>query len=292
MIKKYLKKLYILIPFKKQIFSGIKKTGKVPERIYRHLTFKGAFKVVIDKGRSFKLRHYGFVLENEIFWEGLTGKWEKESIELWIKLCKDANIVFDIGANTGVYSLVAQTINPQATIYAFEPLKTICDKLIANNRLNNYSITCCEIALSDHDGKAAIYKVNSDHTYEATLNKVFEGKLADARAIEVEIVTAKTFIEQNGITNIDLIKIDVETHEPEVLEGFGEYLLKFKPTILIELITDYVVEGVIPVVKDLGYLFFNIDEKKGIQLTETLNISDSYNYLFCTREKAEQLKLI
>ena len=88
------------------------------------------------------------------------------------------------------------------------------------------------------------------------------------------------------------MKIDVETHEPEVIEGFGEYLSLFKPAILIELITEDVVAGVMPYFEKSGYLFFNIDEKLGIRKVDSVGISDSYNYLFCSEEKAKQLNLI
>lgn len=291
-MRKVLKKLYVALPFKQQLFTLLKKVWRVPERIYRHLSFNGVFKVKVDKNHSFKLRHYGFVLENEIFWEGLTGHWEKESLELWIKLCRQSNIIFDIGANTGVYSLVAKSLNPGAQVYAFEPVNTIFTKLEANARLNNLDIHCHEMGLSNMDGKMAIYKVNSDHLYEATLNKIFEAKVEGERRIDVEVLTLKTFIETHRIPRIDLMKIDVETHEPEVLEGLAEYLDRFKPVILIELITDYVVAGVMPHFANLDYLYFNIDDKNGVHKVDKVDISASHNYLFCLAEQAKSLNLI
>ena len=38
------------------------------------------------------------------------------------------------------------------------------------------------------------------------------------------------------------MKIDVETHEPAVLKGMGEYLRSFRPTMLIELLNDEVAQ--------------------------------------------------
>jgi FkbM family methyltransferase len=292
MFRKSLKNIYNLIPFKKYWFLVLKKIWKVPERIYKHLSFKGIFKVSIDKKRSFKLMHYGFQLENEIFWEGLRGHWEKESMSLWMKFCKNSGIIIDVGANTGVYSLVAQSVNPDATVYAFEPVKTIYEKLCFNNKLNNYSIQCFEAGLSNVNGKKAIFNVNADHTYEATLNKIFEGNVTGEKKLEVDVLTLKSFIEAKGLKSIDLIKIDVETHEPEVIEGLGEYLTRFKPVILIELITDYVVAGVMPFFEKSDYLYFNIDEKKGFKRVESVGISNSYNYLFCTADKAREFNLV
>ena len=53
------------------------------------------------------MNHFGLELENELFWAGLEGGWEKTSMSLWIKLVKASVVVLDIGANTGLNALVA-----------------------------------------------------------------------------------------------------------------------------------------------------------------------------------------
>ncbi|MDP9230332.1 MAG: methyltransferase, partial [Bacteroidota bacterium] len=98
-MKLILKKIYKAVPFKKQFFSIIKSFIRLPEKVYRHLSFTGIFKVKV-KESSFLMYHHGFQIENDIFWSGLTGGWEKESIKLWIELSKRSKIIFDLGANT------------------------------------------------------------------------------------------------------------------------------------------------------------------------------------------------
>ena len=92
--------------------------------------------------------------------------------------------------------------------------------------------------------------------------------------------------------NIDLLKIDVETHEPEVLKGLGGYLQKFIPAMLIEVLDDETGQKINKIVEGLGYLYFNNDENKGIRRVQKIEHSDYYNYLICTKEKAIGLKLI
>jgi len=94
-----------------------------------------------------------------------------------------------------------------------------------------------------------------------------------------------------SLDHIDLIKIDVEQHEPQVLAGFKQHLAAFKPTLLIEILTNSVAEQVYESVKDLGYLYYNIDETKGVRRTERLEKSDYYNYLLCSPETAQMLGL-
>jgi FkbM family methyltransferase len=149
------------------------------------------------------------------------------------ELCKISDIIFDIGSNTGIYSLLAQTINSKAKVFAFEPVKRIYDKLLKNINLNQYHIETFEIAISNYSGKATIYDTESEHSYTVTLNK--NSLQNSVRVIPVEIITKTldNFINENKLGKIDLIKIDVETHEPEVLEGFSGNISLMRPTILI-----------------------------------------------------------
>ena len=98
------------------------------------------------------------------------------------------------------------------------------------------------------------------------------------------------------------MKIDVETHEPEVFEGFQKYLKDFKPTLLVEIIRDRVASSLEKQFSDLGYIFFYINEPFGgvdseqegeiYQKVDTLIGGFFGNYLICSPEKAKELDLI
>ena len=87
------------------------------------------------------------------------------------------------------------------------------------------------------------------------------------------------------------MKIDVETHEVEVLQGMGKYLDLFRPAMLIEILNDEVGAGVEEMVKDKGYLYFNIDENAGLKKVDHIYKSDYYNYLLCDADTAKYLDL-
>ncbi len=292
-MKKFLKKVYSFIPFKKQIFQTIRLFWIPPHSVYKHFHFTGTIKVKADRSTSFYMHHYGTEIENDFFWKGLTGGWERRSMKCWLDLSRDSKIIFDIGANTGVYSLAAKAINPASAVYAFEPLQQMFKKLKYNNDLNKYDITCIERAASDKNGKALIYETGTDHIAAASLNAETRqyGKL-DVET-EIEAVTLDAFIEANGIEKIDLIKIDVECHEPNVLEGYRKYLPLHRPDFLIEVLTDDVGQKVERLFEGLDYHYFNIDDKKGtIRKTDRIFKSDYFNYLVCQEKTAKQLKLI
>lgn len=289
-MKKLLKALYNYVPFKQTLFSLLKLCWKPSEAIYKHLHFRGIIKVVVENSRTFKIRHYGFQIENEIFWEGLTGGWEKVSIGIWIKLCKRSEVIFDIGANTGVYALIAKTINPNARVYAFEPVKRVFEKLQENILLNKFDITAIDKAVSNNDGVASIFDSNAEHVYSVTVNKNMTTDV-NAKETKIETITLNSLIKNQELKKVDLIKIDVETHEPEVLEGFSDYLATFKPVLLIEILTDEIGEQVSKIVAGLDYLYFNINEKGDVRQTSKISQSDYFNYLLCDKKTAQELQL-
>lgn len=290
-IKKWVKKSYAIIPFKKQIFLALRKLYIPKKSVTSHLYFKGVFKVKCEE-RSFKIMHYGYQVENLIFWHGLEKGFEEDSIKLWMKLCKEANVIFDIGANTGLYSLVAKAINPAAKVYAFDPVRRIADKLRYNISLNNWDIEVIEKAVSNTDGSAIIYDHNIEHVYSATLNENFTFSERGSVETEIETIKLDTFISKHNISGVDLIKLDIETYEPQALEGFSNYLQLFKPSILIEILNDEVAIKVFELVKNLGYLYYNIDERGSIKQQDMITKSEHTNFLFVRPDTAQQLGLV
>ena len=273
-MKKIIRSVYNIIPFKKEFYGVLKIFWNPRESIYKHLHFKSPFTVRIDDTKKFKI-YNGTIIENEIFWKGLTGKWEKESMKLWLKLCEDSNTIFDIGANNGVYALAAKTVNPLSRVYAFEPHPLFFEMLQNNARLNHFDISCHRKAVSAVDGNVSI-----------------EDYSGNSKSIAVESITLDSFIEQNQIGKIDLMKIDVETFEPQVMEGFRKFFSQFKPTLIIEILNEHVAQIIFDVVSPHHYLYFNIDEAGGIRQIEKIERSDYYNYLLCNKETAIKLGLI
>lgn len=257
------KKIYSWLPFKKELFNIIK-CFNIPNSIFKHLAFKGEFTVKIRKNCSFKMFHYGYQLENELFWKGLKG-WEKESIACWLHEAENSNTIFDIGANTGIYSLLAKAININAEVYAFEPVERVYEKLNKNIQINLFNIKTYPIAISNKTGTSEIWDFKFEHEYAASLIKP-ENNSDIYTSYKVPITSLDDFIEKNRISKIDLIKIDVETYEPHVLEGYSKYFSVHKPTLLIEVLYDHIGEQIQSFIEKSGvnYDYYFIDEEKGL----------------------------
>ncbi|OQA00073.1 MAG: 2-O-methyltransferase NoeI [Bacteroidetes bacterium ADurb.Bin408] len=161
---------------------------------------------------------------------------EKEETRFWKSLVKENDIILDIGANIGYYSLMASKRIKGGKIYAFEPVNQTYAKLIKNIELNNFqNIVPVNKAVSNKEDTIEIYVANNKNTGTSSItNHIhFCGEKQKAVAITID-----SFVNENKLPKIDLIKIDVEGAESLVIEGMQESLAKFNPYILIELIDE------------------------------------------------------
>ncbi len=282
--------LYRAIPAKNAIFSLMRSMTSPPYDVYKNLRFKGIVRVKID-GSSFKINtDYDKYIETKLFWKGINADYERMSFDLWISLSKKSKVILDVGANTGIYSLISKTVNPNAQVYGFEPMPDVYQQFFANEKLNNFGIHCLDLAASNQDGTADIYTNPTEQLYTSTLNS--ENTVENSIKTTIKTITLKTWIEQNNIKNIDLMKVDVESFEPQVMEGMGEYLKLMRPTMLMEILSNEVGEAVEKQLEDCDYLFFNLDEKtKPVQVPH-LNAEGYLNHLICSKETAQELGIL
>jgi FkbM family methyltransferase len=133
--------------------------------------------------------------------------------------------VMDIGANIGVWSLAYSTfIN--GTIYAFEPQPKIYNCLRKSIRINNCTnIIPYNLALSD---------INCNYLME--VNYDIKSNFGGACISKHGTLEVKSQIGDDlDLSVVGFIKIDVEGHELEVINGLKNTIQRNKPIILIEI---------------------------------------------------------
>jgi FkbM family methyltransferase len=141
----------------------------------------------------------------------------------WVRQILQPGAVFvDVGANIGYFTLLAASrIGPSGRVLAFEPSTWACRRLrqtVASNKLTQVEVL--PIGLSDHVGVMPLY-ITPDELRNHTPSMV-EG---EHKAVEkVSVRTLSGCLQDAGITALDLLKIDVEGHEPAVLRGGLEWL--------------------------------------------------------------------
>lgn len=280
-------RLYKKLPFKKQICTILKTLNIKINKFYKDFRFEGVFKIRVESNLIFLMNNYGGNIENETFWKGLFTTFEKEVGWLWKDICKKSNVIFDIGANTGIYSLTAKTVNQSSKIFAFEPSNNTFHKLKYNIVLNKYDIDCFQIALSNCNGKHTLYdSFDTNQTSASMSNKMHKmWENFELNAYEIETQTLDYFVQKNNVTTIDLIKLDVEMFEPEVIEGFSQEILNLKPIIFIEILSAEVGDKLMNLLKN-HFAYYHLDEKYSIIKKAKLEpIAYKWNYIICPNEK-------
>ncbi|MDQ3100589.1 MAG: FkbM family methyltransferase, partial [Bacteroidota bacterium] len=219
--------------------------------------------------------------------------WEKISLRLWEQLAQRSDVIFDIGANTGIYSLIAGTVNRKATIIAVEPIQRVYKKLVHNIGLNGLNITPLNVAISDHDGTAPIYdQVESEHVLAVSLQPGWNQPHIKTTAVEVSIRTVASIMEELSLPRVDLLKIDVEGHELSVLNGFKQIIEQDQPSMLLELLSPESAETASALIARVNYVFYSIDERTWPpEQVDRLEKSRYHNVLICLPEVARKIGL-
>jgi len=280
-IRSLLKQAYARMPLKRPVLEVVRRTMRLPRRLTGHLSFRGTFTVEIDRSHHFRLEHWGYLVENDLFWNGFGKGYEATSLQVWRKLAPHAKVILDVGANTGVYTLVACCVNPTASVTALEPVDRVFRRLQRNIELNGYKVTLEKLAASDANGTATIYDLSSDHEYTASLDQIMSAGCRGVIEYAVPTKRLDDVLSAAGLRNVDLVKIDVEQFEPQVLRGMGPFLSNSKPALLIEILNDKVASAVNELTSNLGYNFFRIVEQRGLLRTTCIEASEleERNYL-------------
>jgi FkbM family methyltransferase len=271
-IKKIYRVLYKVLPFKQQVFSYIKPMVKLKPWLYKKLHFVGVFKVEIDNLHSFYMQHYGsgFEMETDHFWMGSHAN-EPYSIKAWLYFTKKTDLILDIGANTGTYSLLSAALKTNTVIHAFEPNPTIFNLLKSNIILNNFSIHVHEVAVSNCKGDVFLYINDQANDYKASVIASKGSKSIEVKSINIDSLEFKS--------NYTLIKLDIEGNEPLALEGMRQLLSESEVVILMEVLTEKSADELNQILSTNTYDFFNVDEVHGYKQTKRIEKSTGNNIL-------------
>lgn len=173
----------------------------------------------------------------------------------------------DVGANIGSNSLVmADAVGSKGQIIAIEPVPNLQSKILANVELNRLSnVELVPAAASDRSGMLDLFLPKENAPNKAQSSVIHHKHLGDR--ISVECTSVDQIVEDSNWTSLRLIKIDVEGHEPAVLDGSCRSLEEFAPYVLFEFEPDYMhsptpwsdVQSRFP--KSKGYKFYELRAK-------------------------------
>lgn len=166
----------------------------------------------------------------------MSGVFERNELDFFEIACSAGATVFDVGANIGLYSVIAaQRISSSGRVYAFEPVLENLAFLRNNLELNGVSdrVEVQETAVGEVDGELEIFLSNRQiGTHSAAKESI--GKGASVKSVKVPMRSIDAFVASHGISRIDVVKIDVEGYDGQVLQGALQTLRQHKPVLFIE----------------------------------------------------------
>ena len=166
-------------------------------------------------------------------------KYEPYETELILRQAKSGDVVVDVGANIGYYTvLLANKVGPNGKVYAFEPDSTnfeILKKNIEANKLEN--VVMVNAAVSNKNGVSYLYKSKENYGDHKLIKNPLVDKstssLKKGGSLREKIKTVKL---DDYLKNqkVNLMKVDTQGWEPAVFEGAKKIIEKNKPIIFFE----------------------------------------------------------
>jgi FkbM family methyltransferase len=154
------------------------------------------------------------------FW---LGYWELPNQKRFASCLKPGDVVYDIGAHVGLYTLLSSDrVGPTGHVYAFEPFPRNAEYLRNHIKLNHFkNCTVIEGAVSE--------RVGSLHFEPTDLNAA--GHLSESGSLEVTTTSIDDFSSSARPPNA--IKINAEGAEMDVLTGGRQTITKYRPLVFL-----------------------------------------------------------
>jgi FkbM family methyltransferase len=148
-------------------------------------------------------------------------------------LPKAGDIIFDVGAGEGFYSILMKQMNPEITVYAFEPFSDVAVLMGEHFKINEITgVKVVNKALFDCDASGYyVFRHDYGNGY-VSLQKPDIGKDSELDVFQSDFIRLGTFVSQNNIKTINILKIDVEGAELGVLKGAGKFLNRVEKIVL------------------------------------------------------------
>lgn len=216
---------------------------------------------------------------------------EESDLQFFLELSRMSRVVVDVGANTGIYTIVSAKGNANATVLAIEPNHANCTRLRTNISLNGLTnVKVVEKALGDVNTTVDFFVPSSGQIIDTSSvlrsfsESTYSGEGINWKAARVQQVTFDGLMDELGVDTVDLIKIDVEGYEIQLFEGARKFFGKCKPLILCEIFIDDARKNYFDLVlKQFGYTPYVILSSGLIRLDDGLVPSfGGLNYFFAT----------
>ena len=143
---------------------------------------------------------------------------------------RDGDVILDIGANIGLFSIWIARRAPGASVLAFEPFVENCEAMRRNLAGWQHQVQVRNVAIGATHGRGAIIDGGArslDHRLAASPDESLSGP-------SVDIITLDEAIRLSGAERADFVKIDIEGGELDVFEASDPSVLSKVKRLAIE----------------------------------------------------------
>jgi FkbM family methyltransferase len=222
-------------------------------RLARRRLARRDFPVVVGRGALIEPQ-----FEDWIVRYGFEGKHRRDpAFRFAFSLLRPGDTAFDVGANIGLWSLIAaRRVGAAGRIWAFEAIPSTAGRLERNRALSGSppQLVIENLAASDSNGTITIHETGPANSAGATLRPIEGG-----RPLTVRSTSLDTYWRGLGEPNLRLLKVDTEGAEYKVLTGAIELLGATNPVVIFECDEQFLSEAgatatdVFQLLADCGY---------------------------------------
>ncbi|MEA3493985.1 MAG: FkbM family methyltransferase [Candidatus Margulisiibacteriota bacterium] len=215
---------------------------------------------------------------------------ETEENKMILQLIQPGDVVFDIGANIGWYTISILLARKGTSVYSFEPIKSSYQYLLKNMELNNQKTEkAYNIGLSDENNMIDFF-FDIKCATASSLANLREDKCTVKETCEVKRLDdfLKTI---PSVSKLDFVKCDVEGAELFVFKGAIETIGKFKPIVFSEILRKwskkmgYHPNDIIDLFRSIDYECHVINKGKIEKFGSVDEDTEYTNYLFFHNKK-------
>lgn len=255
-----------------RIARTLVRTGAIPKSLWFHMQPLGAFEVDVAGCEPFTyIADRRDQHARRIVWDNLRS-WEETTIPLWVEAAKGAGVVLDVGAYSGIYTLLACAADSDLRVVAVEPQplsRSFLDRNVTENNIaGRVSVLGC--AAGRERGRANISIPEGHGLTSSSL-------LAAGNGTDVNVLPLDEVV---GDADVGLAKIDVEHFEVEVLDGLQRTIRRCRPTLFIEVLDSETFVEVYERLAGVGYEASHIGPGGAVTTTHFRSVADYPNYVF------------
>lgn len=275
----------LYIPLVNRLIVGALRLGpSTPWRARMPVMAPSGEFVLSDGQKVIMLEPHRCSVARNLFWaEGrLPDKADMLAIRMAEAMAKEARLFLDIGAYSGLFSLVAARANPHIKAMAFEILPSTYTLLTRNVLANNLHqrIEPRLVALGEEAGSLTMPLDTGLSGLPTSLS------LGSKFSNGIDVPCARLDDLMAGEAGPVAIKIDVEGFEASVLRGGREFLARVRPDIICEVLTSSTcMQEIEQVLGPLGYRYHQITDEGLIWSESIIPSRRGRDWLFTVREE-------